>query len=110
MSLLIVLACVVPLLALGVLWLFWRWRATHTLAPALLGCGLGGAFLTGLFTFTRITMPIARYESDAGVITQVIWALLLAIWVGFGLGILLGSPILLIVGLVRSRQAKQPAG
>ena len=108
MSVLILLCLLLPLGAAALILLAWRWEPIRGLAPALLGSGLAGAVLAGLWAFMNSAAPIAPYEAGPGAWLELLRGVLIFAYIGFGLGALLASPVVLAVAFIRSRRAQTP--
>ena len=102
----IIILLIIPILAVGILIMFRRSRALSPLVPALALSGATGALVTAFFAFTSATMPIAPYETGQGAWLPVAGLVLLALYIGFGIGvivaILLGVPYQLFANRARS--------
>jgi hypothetical protein len=80
-----------PLAAGLLLWSLRRSKSLSSLVPALTLSGLTGAILTSCFAFTSTTVPIPPYETGPGAWGPLIGQLLLALIIGFGIGVLVAA-------------------
>jgi hypothetical protein len=89
----IVALLLVPLLAAGILILVHRSAQLTRLVPALVLSGITGAILTAFFAFSTLSVPIAPYELGRGAWLPVLGQVALALYVGFGIGILIAAAV-----------------
>jgi hypothetical protein len=82
---------ILPLIAVGVLIMLRRSRALRSLVPALTLSGATGALITAFFAFTNTSVPIAPYELGEGAWLPVIGQVLLALYLGFGIGVIIAA-------------------
>jgi hypothetical protein len=92
---------ILPLIAVGVLIMLRRSKALRPLVPALTLSGATGALITAFFAFTNTSVPVGPYEVTQGAWLPVIGQVLLALYLGFGIGVtiaaLMGLPYQLFV-------------
>jgi hypothetical protein len=92
---------ILPLIAVGVLIMLRRSRALRPLVPALTLSGATGAIITAFFAFTNASVPVAPHELGQGAWLPVTGLVLLALYLGFGIGVaiaaLMGLPYQLFV-------------
>jgi hypothetical protein len=84
---------VLPLIAVGLLLLVRRSTVLRPLVPALVLSGIPTAFTTAFFAFLNASVPIAPYELGRGAWWPVIRGVLLALYVGFGIGVVIAALI-----------------
>ena len=94
----------VPLVAAGVLILVHRSARLARLVPALVLSGTTGAILTAFFAFSALSVPIAPYELGPGAWLPVLGQVLLALYVGFGIGVLIAAAIGIPYSLARLKR------
>jgi hypothetical protein len=82
---------ILPLIAVGILLMVRRSKALSPLVPALALSGATGAFITAFFAFTTATVPIAPYELKQGAWLPVMGQILLALYLGFGIGVIIAA-------------------
>ncbi len=97
---LFVILLVLPLLAVGLILIVRRSKTNAKISNGLLLSGIGGAIVTALFAYSRSTAPIAPFETGPGAWLPLMWQSLLALYIGFGLGVTAAgiaiSPLLLV--------------
>ena len=91
MPTIIIVLLALPIIALGLILVVRRSRALSGLAPGLVLSGVTGSVLTALFAFSASTVPIGPYESGPTAWSPVVGGLLLALYVGFGMGALVAA-------------------
>lgn len=91
MPLILWILLALPPAALLIIFLLRRSKSLADLSPALLLSGLTGALLTAVFAFMSSTVPIAPYELPSNSWSPILGGLLVAMYVGFGLGVLLAA-------------------
>lgn len=106
MILFIIILFAIPLIAIGILVVVKRSPSTAHLVKPLVWTGAAGAALTSLYAFSIATVPIAPYELGPGAWTPILWQSLLALCVGFGLGVLLAAALALPYTYIKSRRAR----
>jgi len=87
----VIILVAIPVAAILILFFLRRSSTWSALVPALTLSGITGSILTACCTFLSSTIPIAPYETGPGTWTQVLIGLLLALSVGFGLGVLMAA-------------------
>lgn len=80
-----------------------RSRRFGHLVQALVLSGVTGALLTAFFAFSLSTVPIAPYELSEGAWLPILGQLLLAMYVGFGLGVAIAAVIAVPFAYLRGR-------
>ena len=97
---------ILPLVAVGLLLIVSRSKALSPLVPALVLSGIATALTTAFLTFTNGPVPLAPYETGQGAWWPIVGNVLLALYVGFGIGViiaaLIGLPYQLLAGRKRS--------
>jgi hypothetical protein len=82
---------ILPLIAVGILLMVRRSKALSPLVPALTLSGATGALITAFFAFTNMSVPLAPYELGQGAWLPVIGQVLLALYLGFGIGVTIAA-------------------
>ena len=100
---LLIVLFILPLAAIGLIFAAKRSKYMPGLARGLVWSGIAGAIFTALFTFMQSSVPIAPYELSRNAWYPIYGQCLLSLYVGFGLGVIVGavvaSPFLLIKAL-----------
>jgi hypothetical protein len=93
MPLIVVFFLILPVVAIAVLVAVRRSARLKPLVPALAISGVTTALATAFLAFTRSSVPIAPYETGPGAWGPVIGGVLIALYVGFGIGVVLATLI-----------------
>jgi len=88
-----VILFVLPILAAAILLLVRRARSLCALIPALVLSGITTALTTAFFAFTSGSVPMAPHESADGACLPIVGQVLLAVYVGFGIGVIIAALI-----------------
>jgi hypothetical protein len=101
----IIVLLIMPLLAVGILLIVRRSSSLSRLVPAMVLSGIATALTTAFLAFTSASVPIAPYELRQGAWLPVAGPVLLALYIGFGIGViiatLIGLPFHLLAGRKR---------
>ncbi len=84
---------VLPVLAVAILVVVKRSKTLSPLVPALVLSGIATALTAALLAFSSASVPIAPYETGQGEWVPVVAQILLALYVGFGLGVIIAALI-----------------
>jgi hypothetical protein len=107
----LIFAGALPLVAIGILLIARRSKTIPNLSFSLLLSGITGAIFTAVIVFLVSPMPIAPYELARSSWYPVLWACLLGLYVGFGIGVgissIIVSPLLLIKELKKNRSGEK---
>jgi hypothetical protein len=102
----VIVLLVLPLVAVGTLLIVRRSKILAPLVPALVLSGIATALTTAFLAFTSGSVPITPFESGPGGWLPIVGDVLLALYVGFGVGVtiatLIGVPYQLLAGRKRS--------
>lgn len=90
----LVILFILPIVAIGLVFAAKRSRYMPRLARTLVWFGFAGSILTALFVFLRSTVPIAPYELGREAWYPVYGNCLLSLYVGFGLGVIVGAAVM----------------
>jgi len=82
---------VLPVLAMAILVVVKRSKNLSPLVPALVLSGIATALTAALLAFSSASVPIAPYETGQGAWVPVVAQILLALYVGFGLGVIIAT-------------------
>jgi len=100
----IIVLLVLPVLAAGILAAVRRSKALSQIMPALVLSGIATALTTAFLAFTNGSVSIAPYEAGPGVWLPVLGQILLALYVGFGIGVIIAALIGLPYHLLAHRK------
>ncbi len=100
----VILFLIQPLFALGLVFLVRKSARFSPLLPALVLSGIATALTTAFFAFTSGSVPIAPYESARGAWLPIVGQVLLAAYVGFGIGVIIAALIGLPYQLLADRR------
>ena len=89
----ILILLALPIAAVILLFSFHRYTSLSGLVPALVLSGISAAVLTAFFAFSVSTVPIAPYETSSGSWAPLAGQMLLALYVGFGIGALIAAAV-----------------
>lgn len=89
----ILILLALPVAAALLLFSFRRSRSLSGLVPVLVLSGITGAVLTAFIAFSLSTVPIAPYELGPSSWGPIVGQLLLAIYLGFGIGALIAAAV-----------------
>jgi uncharacterized membrane protein len=87
----LIVLLVLPLLAVAVLIMVRRSKALSPIVPAMTLSGATGAIITAFFAFTSASVPLAPYELRQGAWLPVAGQVLLALYLGFGIGVIIAA-------------------
>ena len=107
---LLIILFILPLAAVGLIFAAKRWRSMPGLARGLVWSGIGGAVLTALFVYMRSTVPIAPYELSRTAWYPIYGQCLVSLYVGFGLGVIVGAVVASPFILVKALRKKEVEG
>jgi flagellar biosynthesis component FlhA len=82
---------ILPLIAVGILFIVRRSKALSPLVPALTLSGATGALITAFFAFTSTSVRLTPYELKQGAWLPVAGQVLLALYLGFGIGVIIAA-------------------
>jgi hypothetical protein len=107
---LLIVLFILPLAAVGLIFAAKRSRSMPRLARGLVWSGIAGAIFTALFTFMRSSVPIAPYELSRNAWYPIYGQSLLSLYVGFGLGVIVGAVVVSLFILVKALRKKDIEG
>ena len=103
---LLIILFTLPLAAVGLIFAAKRSKYMPRLDRGPVWSGIGGAVLTALFVYMKSTVPISPYELSQNAWYPIYGQCLLSLYVGFGLGVIVGAIVISPFILVKALQKK----
>jgi hypothetical protein len=100
----VIVLLLLPIIAVGIVLVIRRTAAHRLLVPALTLSGIATALTAAFFAFTSASVPIAPYELRQGAWWPIVGQVLLALYIGFGIGVIIAALIGLPFHLLAHRK------
>jgi len=89
----VIVLLILPLIAVGILPIVRRSETLGPLVPALVLSGIATALTTAFLAFTSGLVPIPPHESGQGAWLPIAGQVVLALYIGFGIGVIIATLI-----------------